>query len=93
MKRLVLILAIVGVLTLPAAAIAQSSQNGYSNVAGVSAGGNNAGGNAPTAVQTTSGGGGGNLPFTGLELGLVAGGGALLLGAGFALRRVARHNH
>jgi hypothetical protein len=92
MKRLVLILAVFGVLALPAAAIAQSSQNGYSNVAGVSAGGNQGGGNAPTAVQTTSGGGG-SLPFTGLELGLVAGGGVLLLGAGFALRKVARHNH
>lgn len=90
MKRLALMLTIVWALALlPAAAFAQSSQSGYSNVAGVSAGGNNGSGNVPTAVKTTSNSG--SLPFTGLELGLVAGGGVVLLAAGFTLRRVARH--
>ena len=33
---------------------------------------------------------GGSLPFTGLDLALVAGGGIALLGAGFGLRRLSR---
>jgi hypothetical protein len=34
--------------------------------------------------------GGGSLPFTGLDLGLLIGGGLLLLALGFGLRRLAR---
>jgi hypothetical protein len=36
--------------------------------------------------------GGGSLPFTGLDLGLLIGGGLLLLAIGFGLRRLARGN-
>ena len=36
--------------------------------------------------------GGGSLPFTGLDLGLLIGGGLLLLAVGFGLRRLARGN-
>jgi hypothetical protein len=94
MKTLVIVCAIAGVLALPTAALAQSSMNGYSNVAGVPAGGSGpaagGGNNAPVAVQQT--GGSGSLPFTGLEIGLVAGGGVLLLGAGLMLRRLGTRN-
>jgi hypothetical protein len=38
--------------------------------------------------QGTSGGGGGDLPFTGLDVGIVALAGIALVGAGFGLRRV-----
>jgi hypothetical protein len=93
MKSLVIICLLVGALALPATAVAQSSLNGYSNIAGVSTGGNSpTSGNAPTTVVKSSSSG--SLPFTGLEVGLVAGGGALLLGAGLALRRIgAQRDH
>ena len=42
---------------------------------------------APRAASSPTGGGGGDLPFTGLELGGMAGAGALLLLGGWALRR------
>lgn len=35
----------------------------------------------------------GNLPFTGFDAALIAGGGLLLLAGGFVLRRVARPSH
>ena len=41
-------------------------------------------------IQGDVEGGGGSLPFTGLDLLLLVGAGALLLAAGFALRRVGR---
>jgi hypothetical protein len=88
MKTLVIICALVAALALPTAAVAGSSQNGYSNVAGVPASGvgpEAGGGQAPAAVQATDSG---SLPFTGLEIGLVAGGGLLLLAAGFTLRQI-----
>jgi hypothetical protein len=40
------------------------------------------------AANTTSGDTGGSLPFTGLDLSLIAGGGVLLLAAGIAMRRL-----
>jgi hypothetical protein len=40
------------------------------------------------AAATTSGDTGGSLPFTGLDLSLIAGGGVLLLAAGIAMRRL-----
>lgn len=88
MKPLALLLLLVGALMLPATAFAQG--DGYSNVGGVSQGGGDigpaAGGSAPTtAVRSADSG---SLPFTGLELGLMLAGGALLVGAGVTLRRV-----
>jgi len=88
MKTLVVIIALVAAMTLPTAAFAGSSENGYSNVAGVPSGGSGpAADNAqgPAAVQAADSG---SLPFTGLEIGLVAGGGLLLLGAGLTLRKI-----
>ena len=40
------------------------------------------------AANTTSADTGGSLPFTGLDLSLIAGGGVLLLAAGIAMRRL-----
>jgi hypothetical protein len=46
------------------------------------------GGTDEAAANTTSGDTGGSLPFTGLDLSLIAGGGVLLLAAGIAMRRL-----
>jgi hypothetical protein len=46
------------------------------------------GGTGEAAANTTSGDTGGSLPFTGLDLSLIAGGGVLLLAAGIAMRRL-----
>jgi hypothetical protein len=79
------ILALFVALAGPAAA-----QNGYSGT----------GGQVQTQVQDTgsatsgsgsgSDSGNGSLPFTGLDVALLAGAGLLLAGAGFAMRRVTR---
>jgi hypothetical protein len=59
------------------AALAQSSVDGYGSISG--------------GIQSdVEGGAGGTLPFTGLDLGLLIGGGLLLLAIGFGLRRLAR---
>jgi hypothetical protein len=42
------------------------------------------------AAEDQGGGGGGELPFTGLDLALVIGAGALLLGLGVGMRRLTR---
>jgi hypothetical protein len=84
-------------------ALAQSpTEDGYGGeagaqqvVGGAGAGGGGGGeGGAPSGpVQTSAGGGGntgGGLPFTGVELGLIALAGAGLLGTGIAVRRMVR---
>ena len=43
---------------------------------------------APVAVTGSSGGGGGSLPFTGLDVALIAGAGMLLAAVGFGLQRL-----
>jgi len=60
----------------PIALAQQSSVDGYGGGAG--------------GIQSDVEGGGGSLPFTGLDLGLLIGGGLLLLAVGFGLRRLAR---
>jgi hypothetical protein len=69
------------VLALPGAALAASGQSGYeergSEVQGV-----------VNASDQGGGGGGGSLPFTGAELGVLAGAGASLVLLGFGLRRL-----
>jgi len=91
--------AFVLVLLVPAAASAQSSKEGYAknqfNVAGLQEGGDGGDGggdgNSPSDTvknTTASGGGSGSLPFTGADLGVLAGAGVLLLGMGFGLRRL-----
>jgi hypothetical protein len=71
-------------LALPGAALAQSGTNGYeeqgSAVQGVVNANDNGGGGG--------GGSGGSLPFTGAELGVLAGAGGILVLFGFSLRRM-----
>lgn len=75
------------VLAVPTTASAQGScnANGYSNVAGIQSNGNGNGTNPACTVTTASTG---NLPFTGLDLGIVLGAGILLVGSGLLLRRL-----
>ena len=70
-----------------------SSSDGYndfggrveSNVQGDTA----SGGAGDNGAGTTNAAGEGDLPFTGLDLGLLAAGGAMLLGVGLGVRRLA----
>jgi hypothetical protein len=78
MKRIffTLAIALLGILTSAGIALAQSSsESGYGGQAG--------------AVQAEVDGGGA-LPFTGLDVGLLIGGGLLLVGVGASLRRLSR---
>jgi hypothetical protein len=104
MKRLALIMAVVAVAFAAAApAYGQSAVgdayggNGGGILGAVSNGGGNGGGSggstpvstpAPAQVQVTAESG--SLPFTGLDLGLLAVGGIVLVGVGVGLRRFAR---
>lgn len=93
------LLALVGA---PSALAQNATQEGYSEPGGVvqsqvddgSSGGGGDGGNGTptqTAAQTPAqASSSGDLPFTGMDLGLVAGAGLLLLAAGFGIRRVTR---
>ena len=74
-RLLVLAVAIMALAAGPAFA---QTEDAYNGLAGAQQGG---GGNAAAADT------GGSLPFTGLELGLVAIAGAGLLGVGYAVRR------
>lgn len=95
MKRLALLMAVVAVAL--AAAVPAYAQNAVSDTyAGKGGGivGTVEGGNGPTAstpqqVQVTNSSGG-SLPFTGLDIGLLAFGGVVLVGVGVGLRRFAR---
>ncbi len=103
MKRLALIMAVVAVVfTSAAPAFAASSVgdayggNGGGILGAVENGGDDSNGggtspastSAPETVQVTSSGN--TLPFTGLDLGLLAIGGIALVGVGVGLRRFAR---
>jgi hypothetical protein len=83
-KKALAALVCVAVLALPAAAMAQSGVDGYSDngsqVQNIVQGGGGNGG--------SGGGSGGSLPFTGSELGVLAAAGAALVLLGFGLRRV-----
>ncbi|HEX7290074.1 MAG TPA: hypothetical protein VF250_03005 [Conexibacter sp.] len=94
MKRLALLMAVVAI-ALAAAAPAYAGNAVSDTYAGRGGGivGTVDSGNGPTAstpqqVQNTSGNG--SLPFTGLDIGLLALGGVALVGVGIVLRRVAR---
>jgi len=83
MKRIAILIATVGVLLLPSAALANSTCQQYSsqdcNVSTVA--------QTTSTAQTTSAS---TLPFTGLDVVLLAAGGATLLGAGLVVRRLSR---
>jgi hypothetical protein len=81
MKRIATV--IVGLaLMLPAAASANSTCSAY-NPTLCSVASNTASRTTPTTTAST-------LPFTGLDVGLLAAGGGLLLGAGLVVRRLSR---
>ena len=67
-----------------ATAQAQSSLEGYNDAAGQVQ--NTVQGNGPASVSDT----GGSLPFTGLDIALIAAAGGLLGAGGLAMRRLAR---
>jgi hypothetical protein len=80
-------------LAIATAASAQSSVEGYNDQAGQIQAQVEEGGESPTQPAATSGGGGGgggSLPFTGLDIALLAGAGGLLVAAGFGMRRLTR---
>jgi hypothetical protein len=94
MKRMNKIIAIasIGALLAPAAAVAQSSDEGYGGpgnvISGLQQGGGGGGGGnneSPPVKQSSQGG---KLPFTGADLGVLAAVGGLLAGLGFGLRRL-----
>jgi hypothetical protein len=93
-KHLSALALVIGLLALlPAVASAQDASEGYGAVAGVTAGsdaagGAGGGGNVAVSDNAAAGANAGDLPFTGLDLGLVAGAGGLLLIGGLAMRRV-----
>jgi hypothetical protein len=92
MKRLALIMAVVAVAL--AAAVPAYGSSVTDTYAGHSGGvlgavNNSSGGNAPTQVRAATTGNG-SLPFTGLDIGLLALGGGALVGVGVGLRRLAR---
>jgi hypothetical protein len=77
-------------LVLAAPAFAQpSSQDGYTDQAGQVQAQVDEESSAPVAA-TGSGGGGGGLPFTGLDVALIAGAGVLLVGTGIGMQRLTR---
>jgi hypothetical protein len=93
-----LLLAVVLCLALSTVAFGQSSVQGYNDVAGqvqsqVGGGGD---GTSPSSTSPSSttpvsqASSGGSLPFTGLDVALLAGAGGLLVAAGFGMRRLTR---
>ena len=91
------LVAVVATLAFAPAALAQSSAvDGYGGKGGEVTGAlGNGGGGEPGAGASASGsgagGGGGVLPFTGLDLGFLIGGGLLLVAVGAGLTRMRPH--
>jgi hypothetical protein len=79
MKRIAILIATVCVLLLPSAALASSTCQQYSS--------QDCNVTTSTTTATTSAS---TLPFTGLDVVLLAAGGASLLGAGLVVRRLSR---
>ena len=70
----------------PQGQIEQDVQGDQGGVGGSPGAGGGSGGQQPAAAAQNSGSG---LPFTGMDVALLAGAGALLLGAGVGMRRIA----
>jgi hypothetical protein len=89
MKRIVMLAAMVGALVLPGAAFASGSSTCHSYSAELCqvVGDTTASQATTTSTTATSAG---TLPFTGLDVGLLVVGGAVLLGAGLVVRRFSR---
>jgi hypothetical protein len=83
------LLALVLCLALATTAFAQSTLGGYNDEAGqVQAQVGGGGGTPPASAADV--GGSGSLPFTGLDVALIAGAGGLLAAAGLGMRRLTR---
>jgi cell division protein FtsW (lipid II flippase) len=80
MKRIVILVVAIGLLMVPSAALAQSSTCQAYNPQTCES-------SSETTTTTTESG---TLPFTGLDVALLAVGGGALLGAGFVVRRLSR---
>jgi hypothetical protein len=88
-KTFVVLAALAVLLAFSAPAFGQASIDGYSNEAGTVQGdvqGNGGNGTQPAAAEQSSG----SLPFTGLDLALIAAAGGLLAAGGLAMRRLTR---
>jgi hypothetical protein len=95
MKRIVMLAAIIGALAVPGAAFASGSSTCQSYNAQLctvvgSGTANTTAVQATTTSTTTSSAS--TLPFTGLDVGLLVVGGAVLLGAGLVVRRFSRES-
>jgi hypothetical protein len=100
--RLTVLCAMLFALAMAATASAQSSPaqtvyNPNGDVLNVVSGGGSSpstesGAPAQTEAGTTAAATSGSLPFTGFQAGLVAVAGVALVGTGFAMRRIARHD-
>ena len=96
MKRLALLMAVVAIaLTVAAPAYAgNATSDTYAGKGGGIVGtvdsGNGPTASTPQQVQVASSNDSGSLPFTGLDIGLLALGGIALVGVGVGLRRFAR---
>ncbi len=92
-RTISILAALVVMLVVAAPAFAQTaSQSGYSGQGGQVQGQVDEDSTTPVAVVESGGSdsGGGSLPFTGLDVGLLAGAGLLLAGAGIGMRRLTR---
>ena len=96
MKRLALLLAVVAVaLAVAAPAYAQNAvSDTYAGkgggIVGTVESGKGPSASTPKQVQVAGSNNNGSLPFTGLDIGLLAFGGVALVGVGVGLRRFAR---
>jgi len=82
MKRIAMLVAVVGVLLLPGAASANSTCQQYSSQSCTP--------NSLSRTVASTTASRGTLPFTGLDVFLLAAGGGTLLGAGLLVRRLSR---
>jgi hypothetical protein len=83
MKRLAILIATLGLLLLPGAALASSTCQQYSSQ---DCSASTVASSATTTATTSAS----TLPFTGLDVVLLAAGGGTLLGAGLIVRRMSR---
>jgi|Tabmets5t2r1_1033131.scaffolds.fasta_scaffold26946_1 hypothetical protein len=89
------VVALALVLALATTAYGQSSIEGYNDQGGqiqstVGQGGPGGGGEGGDTTPVSTSDEGGSLPFTGLDLALLAAAGGLLVAAGFGMRRLTR---
>ena len=86
-----LLLALALCLALATTAFAQSTVDGYNDAAGqVQSGVDGDGGDGTPPTSATAEASSGTLPFTGLDIALFAGAGAVLVLAGLGMRRLTR---